>query len=565
MSHLERPLKEPAELQNEAERLTALKGYDILDTLPETAFDHIVWLAAHTLGVPIAAINFVDEQRQWSKACVGTLTLTGEREYSFCAHVVQAEEVVVIPDAHEDPRFKENPYVTGEPGIHFYAGAPITTPDGHVLGSLCAIDRKPRTFSHDDQEVLERLAALVTSELALRLTRKTLHDEQQQLERTAQAAQEALDRVLHANQQTQQARNSEARYRALVEATSEIVWTTPPSGEFETDQPAWRAFTGQVIEDSRGWGWVSAVHPEDRDGIIQGWTEAHQTLTHFQTDLRLRRHDGKYRSMHVSAAPVLDDDGTLREWVGVLTDVTERKHAEQQLRQRTRALEHANHELEAFTSSVSHDLRTPVRHISTFLTLARRALGDQPDGKVDKYLSVAEDAASRMDTLIKALLTLSKTAMQPLSVGPVSLAELVEQTRKDLELEVMNRNVRWEVTALPIVLGDPDTLRQVLMNLLSNAVKYTQQRETAVIQVWSEDHPEEWAVFVRDNGAGFDPQHHERLFEVFQRLHHAQEFPGVGVGLSNVRRVIQRHGGRVWAQGKPGEGATFGFTLPKHP
>lgn|GEM_PF-4866502 len=563
MNSRRRSLTDATERQKEAARLEALEGYGILDTLPETAFDQIAWLAARALGVPIAAINFVDEHRQWSKACVGTLTLTGERAHSFCARVVQAEATVVIPHAHDDPKLKDNPYVTGEPGIHSYAGSPITTPDGHILGSLCVIDRKPRTFSRDELDVLERLAAVVTSELELRLTKKALQDERQQLERTAQLAQETLDRALQANERIQQAQQSEARYRALVEATSEIVWTAPPSGVFEADQTEWRAFTGQSVEDSLGWGWANAVHPEDRDAIVQGWAAAHQARKHFRSDLRVRRHDGVYRHMHVRAVPVLNDDGSVREWVGLLADVTEHKHAEQQLRQRTRALERANQELEAFASSVSHDLRTPVRHISTYLALTRRALGGQANGKVDQYLSVAEEAAKRMDTVIHALLTLSRTSMTPLRLGPVSLAALVEQTRQDLEPDVMDRDVRWDVAALPTVLGDAELLRQVLMNVLSNAVKYTRQRETAVIQVWAEDTPDAWAVFVRDNGAGFDPQDQRRLFEMFQRLHHTQDFPGMGVGLANVRRIVERHGGRVWADGKPGEGATFGFTLPK--
>ncbi|MFD1734016.1 GAF domain-containing protein [Deinococcus malanensis] len=164
-----------SEHERENERLLELARFDILDTLPEAAYDNIVWLAAHTLNVPIAAINFVDDQRQWSKACIGTLTLAGDRRHSFCAHVVHTRETMVVPNTRQDPRFQHNPFVTGEPTIQFYAGAPIITGAGHVIGSLCAIDRKPRLpFSQQEREVLERFAALVASELELRVSQRAV-------------------------------------------------------------------------------------------------------------------------------------------------------------------------------------------------------------------------------------------------------------------------------------------------------------------------------------------------------------------------------------------------------
>ncbi|GGO39369.1 sensor histidine kinase [Deinococcus humi] len=235
------------------------------------------------------------------------------------------------------------------------------------------------------------------------------------------------------------------------------------------------------------------------------------------------------------------------------------RHAEQQ----RAALQAANEELEAFAYSVSHDLRAPVRHIQGFSGLLRKGMGSQLDLKASHYLGVIDEAAGRMNVLIDAMLELSRAARLPLRLGTVDLEALVLRSRQDLEMEAQGRAVQWRVTPLPLVTGDQDTLQQVVSNLLSNAVKYTRPRETAVIEVWAEAREGAWAVFVRDNGVGFDPQYQDKLFGVFQRLHLEREFEGTGVGLANVRRIIARHGGTVSAQGVLGEGATFGFTLPR--
>ncbi len=234
-----------------------------------------------------------------------------------------------------------------------------------------------------------------------------------------------------------------------------------------------------------------------------------------------------------------------------------------QLADERRKLQAANEELEAFAYSVSHDLRTPVRHITGFLELLHISVDEKLDANERRYLQTAENAARRMNTLIDALLDLSRTSRVPLRLDLVDLGELVAGVRAEFVLEVAQRQVEWTVGALPVVIGDHGTLHQVLVNLLSNALKYTRTRDTARIEVWAEEREREWAVFVRDNGVGFNPQYTDKLFGVFQRLHRADDFEGTGVGLANVRRVIQRHGGEVAAEGRPGEGAVFSFTLPK--
>ncbi|UQN10749.1 ATP-binding protein [Deinococcus sp. QL22] len=230
-------------------------------------------------------------------------------------------------------------------------------------------------------------------------------------------------------------------------------------------------------------------------------------------------------------------------------------------------LEAANEELEAFAYSVSHDLRTPVRHIKSFNDLLRKKLDPhaQSDAQITRYLGIVDTAASQMNTLIDAMLDLSRTSRQPLLIRLVDLENLVTAARSELEPEMPDQRVEWTMGPLPLVEADHITLRQVIVNLLANALKYSRTRPEARIEIWAEERPQEWAVFVRDNGVGFDPKYADRLFGVFQRLHRQEEFEGTGIGLANVRRIITRHGGTVFAHGSLGEGATFGFTLPRPP
>ena len=232
------------------------------------------------------------------------------------------------------------------------------------------------------------------------------------------------------------------------------------------------------------------------------------------------------------------------------------------LRQRTAELEAANKELEAFSYSVSHDLRAPLRAIDGFsnMLLLNHAPGLSPEAQ--RLLNNISLNSKRMGQLIDDLLGFSRLTRQPLSRQEVSVAALVQGVLRDLRKEQNSRPLEISVAPLPHCQGDPSLLTQVFVNLLSNAFKFTRHRAPAKIEIGSRQQEREQVYFVRDNGAGFDMQYAEKLFGVFQRFHRADEFEGTGIGLSIVQRIIHRHGGRIWAEAQVEQGATFYFTIP---
>ncbi|WP_288481608.1 GAF domain-containing protein [uncultured Deinococcus sp.] len=235
------------------------------------------------------------------------------------------------------------------------------------------------------------------------------------------------------------------------------------------------------------------------------------------------------------------------------------------LAQANQELEASNAELEAFTYSASHDLRTPVRHVQGFADLALRALDRGQPEKVRRNLDIVSGATERMTAMIDAMLVLSRVGRQPLQVLPCDLAQVVAQAQQDVQLAFQEQEVEWDLGELPVVQADRTLLQQVMAHLLGNAVKFSLGQTPAHVRVWAEQRPAEVAVFVQDRGAGFNMAYADKLFGAFQRLHTQQEFAGTGIGLATVRRIVARHGGRVWARGEVGQGATFAFTLPAHP
>jgi PAS domain S-box-containing protein len=271
-------------------------------------------------------------------------------------------------------------------------------------------------------------------------------------------------------------------------------------------------------------------------------------------------------------APLKDRDGAVRGGVVAFRDITQRKADEREIQklndeleerviQRTAALEAANKELEAFTYSVSHDLRAPLRHISGFTRILVEEFGPSLPEGAHRHLQRIEHGAQRMGLLVDELLNLTRVGRQALSVQVTGLGSIVKDVLSLLEQEAEGRNLEWKIADLPFVECDPNLIRQVFQNLISNALKYSRPRSPAVIEIGQTEKDGQQVIFVRDNGVGFSMKYADKLFGVFQRLHRPEDFEGTGVGLATAHRIIQKHGGRIWAEAELDKGATFYFTL----
>jgi light-regulated signal transduction histidine kinase (bacteriophytochrome) len=293
----------------------------------------------------------------------------------------------------------------------------------------------------------------------------------------------------------------------------------------------------------------------------------------YRWQFRKVRKDGSLLWVEEYARAVSGPDGVPQVLV-VCQDITERRQAEEEIRklnaeleqrvlERTAELATANRELEAFSYSISHDLRAPVRAMDGFSRILLEQHTATLDAEAQRYLQRVHERAQHMGQLIDDLLAFSRLSRQPLRKRTVAVSELVYQAFEDLRPEYEHRQVDISVGDLPTGQADPALLKQVLMNLLGNALKYTRGCEVTRIEVGFQHTDHGPAYFIKDNGVGFDMRYADKLFGVFQRLHSLAEFEGTGVGLAIVRRIIERHGGRVWAEGAVGQGAAFFFTLPR--
>ncbi len=376
---------------------------------------------------------------------------------------------------------------------------------------------------------------------------------------------------------TDQKNAYEARSRlaAIVESASDAVFAKTVDGVITAWNHGAEILFGYPAQEIIGKNiriLYSQERVEEEERILNRLLKG-ETVAQFES-VRIRK-GGEPVEVSLTISPIFDADKKIVGASQIARDITERRKSEQQIRmlneelehrvlERTAQLEAANKELEAFSYSVSHDLRAPLRHIHGYSDLLSRRIEGKADQTELRYLRYISDSVREMGNLIDDLLAFSRMGRSELHKTSVDLRKTVENVIGLFSDEISRREIEWIISDLPTVDGDSAMLQLVFQNLIGNAVKYTRTRSKAIIQIGSEIRPDQVIVRVNDNGVGFDMKYANNLFGVFQRLHRSEEFEGTGIGLANVRRIIHRHGGETWAEGGLDKGATFYFSLPNH-
>lgn len=368
---------------------------------------------------------------------------------------------------------------------------------------------------------------------------------------------------------------SEERYRSLVIATSQIVWTTDAQGQVE-DMPTWQAYTGQSQSDVRGWGWLEALHPEDRQRTALIWNHAVQTKSLYETEYRIRAKDGSYRYFSARGVPVIASDGSIREWVGTCTDITERRASEEALKARAEeltyltavlsrtnlALEKRNQELDQFAYVASHDLKAPLRAIANLSEWIEEDIKDFLTLDTQYQMNLLRGRVHRLEALIDGLLAYSRVGRLQLNIVTVSISVLLDEVIDSLSPP---QTFKIEIEPnMPTLLTERLPLEQVFSNLISNAIKHHPGTDGR-IQISCCEMGNFYQFAVADDGSGIAPEYHEKVFGIFQTLEARDKSENTGIGLAIVKKIVESQGGTVWLESQVGKGATFHFTWPNQP
>ncbi|KAA3625810.1 MAG: PAS domain S-box protein [Proteobacteria bacterium] len=525
----------PANLQkplipvNEVRRLRALEELAILDTRPEERFDRITRLAKKVFDVPIALVSLVDRDRQWFKSRQGLDALETPRDISFCGHAILKESIFVVPDTLEDPRFADNPLVTGPPHIRFYAGRPLNSDRGERLGTLCVIDSSPRSFGVTELELLDDLGGCAESEL-----------KRTSLERTAKAI-----------------RTSEANLRAVLDTAVESIICIDDEGSILWSNPAAEQLFGHKSTDMTGKN-VKMLMPEpyasEHDGYISRYLRTGEArIIGSGREVTGLRSDGSTFPMELAVSEVDTAPGERRLFTGIARDISERKETENLKNE--------------FVSTVSHELRTPLTSIQGSLGLVLGGAAGEIPRKVRDLLEITHRNSTRLTTLINDILDIEKIASGRMNfdMRTLGLKAVAEHAVESLagyaarhEIEI---RCEFEADGIEVV-ADEQRLMQVFANLLSNAIKHSPRNANVLVRLVRRHRHAR--IEVIDQGPGIPEDFRNRIFTRFAQADSSdtRRTSGTGLGLSITKSIVETLGGDIGYDPGIVRGSCFWVELP---
>lgn len=511
----------------ETDRLDALDSYEILDTGPEESFDRITRMAGRLLDVPICLVSLIDRDRQWFKSRHGLDATETPRDISFCTHAILRDQVMVVPNALEDLRFRDNPLVVGDPCIRFYAGAPLTSSGGHNIGTLCAIDRQPREMTDDQRQLLNDLAHMVVDELELRRANGRVLEE---LEVKTIILQD-FDAVFAAIDYGVMFVGRDLKARMINDAFCRM-WSL--SREFAQCRPSYSELMAHIqdagIYHVSDFKW-DGFDQKNGDALVSVDGEATVTA----------RADGTVLELNCVRLP---DGGRMLTCL----DVTDRE--------KNIALKNE------FVSVVSHELRTPLTSLVAALGFVDRTGSDSLSAETASLMTIARRNTNRLVDLVDDILDIQKieSGQMDLQLSPVDMVELTREVLAECQIYGAEYGVRFRLEQ-NIGQGwvDADTLRlnQVVTNLISNAAKFSAKDGEVVVGICRE--AKNIRLSISDGGPGIPFRMQDKIFEKFIQVDSsdARAKQGTGLGLSICKAIVEQHHGRIWVESVPGEGATF--------
>ncbi len=459
--------------------------------------------------------------------------------------------IVRVADVHEDPRYGlEAPFHGLPPGhlpVASYLAVPVTSRSGDVLGGLFFGHQNRDVFSEQSERVVAGLAAQAAVALDNARLFRSVENELTERKRTETALRESGDRL-----------------RLALDNSGHGMWDWDiPSGRVVLDDN-WHTIQGYqpgelplVVQS-----WEQSLHPDDKERVF--------AVLHEHLDSTESLYDVDYRSRHASGEWIWinsrgrvvqrDAGGKPLRMMGTSHDITHRKLAEANLSRRAEELARSNAELEQFAYVASHDLREPLRMVQSFCSLLKDRYSDRLDERANKYIDFAVDGAARMQRLVDDLLEFSRVGRSNERFEVVSLEVIARQALENVAAAVEESGARVAIGELPIVHGDAARLEQVLQNLIGNAIKF-RGASPPEVRIFANRESDQWRITVADNGIGINPEHFQRLFIVFQRLHARDDYDGTGIGLALCKRIVELHGGRIWLESQPGQGTSVHFQL----
>lgn len=535
---------EPRIPPDEADRLAALQALEILDTPPEERFDRVTRLAADLFEVPIALVSLIDSNRQWFKSCFGLETRQTPRSISFCGHAILSDSALVIPDAKADPRFADNPLVTAEPFIRFYAGKPVSSADGRRMGTLCLIDRKPKQLSSGQLDRLSDLASIVEDELS-NIT----------LARTNTLLWRKEEELSH-----------------FLEHAHDLIQSVTPEGRFVYVNRAWRQTLGYNPDEAARLNIFDLIDPESRDHCRTMFQELLSGKPVSGIEAVFLTKAGRRVSVSGNAHSLIRTDGKCLTQA-IFRDVTEQRKSEEALNRSMGELvkakqraEEADRVKSAFLATMSHELRTPLNSIIGFSGVMATKLSGPLNPEQEKQIGLVRSSAEHLLAVINDVLDISKIEAGPLELSmetfPLSdsIQKVVESIRPMAETKSLSLSAEID-DSVGKIRSDRRRLEQILLNIVGNAVKFTPNGEVAVS--CRRDH-NSYTIQVSDTGIGIRPEDMQKLFMPFLQVDTGltREHEGTGLGLPIAKGLVERLGGTIGVESQPGRGATFTVSLP---